>query len=108
MTERLQKFLSRAGIASRRHAELLITEGRVSVNNQTVTELGSKVEPGRDLVTVDGRLVELPSGNSYYLLYKPPGVVTTLSDPEGRPSIGAYVEEVGHRLYPVGRLDYDA
>ena len=106
--ERLQKYLARAGVASRRHAEELITSGRVGVNNQTVTELGSRVEPGTDLVTVDGKLVTPPEESSYYLLYKPIGVVTTLSDPQGRPTVASYVEETGRRLFPVGRLDYDA
>ncbi|WP_223743044.1 pseudouridine synthase [Corallococcus sp. AS-1-12] len=106
--ERLQKYLARAGVASRRHAEELITSGRVGVNNKTVTELGSRVEPGVDLVTVDGKLVTPPEESSYYLLYKPVGVVTTLSDPQGRPTVASYVEETGRRLFPVGRLDYDA
>ena len=106
--ERLQKYLARAGVASRRHAEELITAGRVTVNNETVTELGSRVEPGTDLVSVDGTLVTPPDVSSYYLLYKPIGVVTTLSDPQGRPTVGNYVEETGKRLFPVGRLDYDA
>ncbi|RKH32873.1 pseudouridine synthase [Corallococcus sicarius] len=106
--ERLQKYLARAGVASRRHAEELITSGRVGVNNQTVTELGSRVELGTDLVTVDGKLVTPPEESSYYLLYKPIGVVTTLSDPQGRPTVANYVEETGRRLFPVGRLDYDA
>ncbi len=106
--ERLQKYLARAGVASRRHAEELITAGRVKVNNETVTELGSRVEPGTDLVSVDGKLVAPPESSSYFLLYKPAGVVTTLSDPQGRPTVASYVEEAGKRLFPVGRLDYDA
>jgi 23S rRNA pseudouridine2605 synthase len=105
--ERLQKYLARAGVASRRHAEDLITEGRVTVNNQKVTELGSKVSPG-DLVTVDGQLVTPPEESSYFLLYKPVGVVTTLSDPQGRPTVADYLDKTGKRLFPVGRLDYDA
>ncbi|PTL85791.1 pseudouridine synthase [Vitiosangium sp. GDMCC 1.1324] len=107
MAERLQKYLARAGVASRRHAEELITAGRITVNNQKVTELGTKVSPG-DLVTVDGKLVTPPEESSYYLLYKPVGVVTTLSDPQGRPTVAGYLEETGKRLFPVGRLDYDA
>ena len=78
------------------------------MNNQTVTELGSRVEPGTDLVMVDEQLVAPPEKTSYYLLYKPAGVVTTLSDPQGRPTVANYVEEAGRRLFPVGRLDYDA
>lgn len=107
MSERLQKFLARAGVASRRHAEGLITAGRVSVNNQPVTELGSKVEP-TDLVTVDGTLITAPETTSWYLLHKPPGVVTTLSDPEGRPTVAGLLEGVEQRVFPVGRLDWDA
>jgi 23S rRNA pseudouridine2605 synthase len=106
--ERLQKYLARAGVASRRHAEELITAGRVTVNNQKVTELGSRVEPGKDLVAVDGQLVSPPETSSYFLLYKPAGVVTTLSDPQGRPTVASYVEKLDKRLFPVGRLDYDA
>ncbi|OJH40354.1 pseudouridine synthase [Cystobacter ferrugineus] len=105
--ERLQKYLARAGVASRRHAEELITSGRVTVNNEKVTELGSKVSPG-DLVMVDGSLVTPPEASSYFLLYKPVGVVTTLSDPQGRPTVASYIEQTGKRLFPVGRLDYDA
>ena len=107
MSERLQKFLARAGVASRRHAEGLITAGRVSVNNQRVTELGSKVEP-TDLVTVDGALVTAPETTSWYLLHKPPGVVTTLSDPQGRPTVAGLLAGVAERVFPVGRLDWDA
>jgi 23S rRNA pseudouridine2605 synthase len=107
MSERLQKFLARAGVASRRHAEGLITAGRVQVNNKRVTELGTKVEPS-DLVTVDGSLVTAPEATSWYLLNKPPGVVTTLSDPEGRPTVAELLREVPMRVFPVGRLDWDA
>jgi len=107
VSERLQKFLARAGVASRRHAEGLITAGRVSVNNQRVTELGTKVEP-TDLVMVDGQLVTVPERTSWYLLHKPPGVVTTLSDPEGRPTVAGLLEGVEERVFPVGRLDWDA
>jgi pseudouridine synthase len=90
----------------RRHAEL-ITAGRVSVNNQPVTELGSKVEPS-DLVMVDGQLISVPERTSWYLLHKPPGVVTTLSDPQGRPTVAGLLEGVEERVFPVGRLDWDA
>ncbi len=107
MSERLQKFLARAGVASRRHAEGLITAGRVNVNNQPVTELGTKVEP-TNLVTVDGKLVTAPETTSWYLLHKPPGVVTTLSDPEGRPTVAGLLQGVEQRVFPVGRLDWDA
>ena len=105
---RLQKFLAGAGVASRRKAEELITAGRVTVNSQRVTELGTRVDPARDLVAVDGRLVSAPEEQAYYLLYKPPGCVTTLSDPQGRPTAAAYLGGVKGRVFPVGRLDYDA
>ena len=106
--ERLQKFLARGGAASRRGAEALIAAGRVKVNDRVVTALGTKVDPAKDLVTLDGRLVSAPEAGSYYLLYKPPGCVTTASDPEGRPTAMQYLAEVRTRLFPVGRLDYDA
>jgi 23S rRNA pseudouridine2605 synthase len=80
----------------------------VKVNERAVTQLGSKVDPERDLVTVDGKLVSPPAARSYYLLYKPPGCVTTASDPEGRPTALEYLRGVRARLFPVGRLDWDA
>src|SRR5262249_35374071 len=107
VSERLQKFLARAGAASRRHAEGLITAGRVSVNNQRITELGTKVEP-TDLVMVDGQLVTVPEYTSWYLLHKPPGGVPTLSAAGGRPPAGGPVEGVEERVCPVGRLGWDA
>lgn len=107
MTERLQKFLARAGVASRRTAEGLITAGRVTVNGEKVTALGSKVEPG-DAVTVDGKPIVLVEARTWYVLNKPEGVVTTLTDPQGRPTVGELVKSVGKRLFPVGRLDFDA
>jgi 23S rRNA pseudouridine2605 synthase len=105
---RLQKFLAAAGVASRRKAEELILAGRVQVNSKRVTELGTKVEPGRDLVTVDGKLVSVEEARAYYLLYKPSGCVTTASDPEGRPTALDYLRGVKERVFPVGRLDWDA
>ncbi len=106
--ERLQKFLAAGGVASRRKAEGLITSGRVKVNERVVTELGTRVDPERDLVTVDGKLVSAPQARSYYLLYKPSGCVTTVADPEGRPTALQYLAGVRARVFPVGRLDYDA
>jgi 23S rRNA pseudouridine2605 synthase len=108
MEERLQKFLASAGVASRRKAEELILQGRVKVNETLATKLGTKVNPSRDLVTVDGRLVSAPTSRAYYLLYKPPGCVTTASDPEGRPTALDYLRGVKERVFPVGRLDWDA
>src|SRR4051794_10168973 len=104
MSERLQKYLAGAGVASRRHAEEMITAGRVKVNNKTVTELGTKVTPGTDLVMVDGKLVAVPEQKTYLLLYKPAGVVTTLEDPQGRPTVKHYLDEYPQRVFPVGRL----
>jgi 23S rRNA pseudouridine2605 synthase len=106
--ERLQKYLAAAGVASRRHAEVLILAGRVKVNEKVVTELGTKVEPGKDLVSVDGKLVSPNEERAYYLLYKPSGCVTTASDPEGRPTAYDYLRGVRERVFPVGRLDWDA
>jgi len=108
MDERLHKFLARAGVASRRSAERLIDERRVAVNNRVVTEQGTKVDPDKDLVTVDGKLIQPREAPSYFIFYKPPGVVTTMDDPLGRPSVADYFKKLGRRLFPVGRLDYDA
>jgi 23S rRNA pseudouridine2605 synthase len=103
--ERLQKVLARAGIASRRHAEDLITAGRVRVNGKVVDTLGARVASRRDKVEVDGvRIVaEAPV---YLVFHKPRGVVTTLNDPEGRPTIKESLEGVAERVFPVGRLDF--
>jgi len=106
--ERLQKILAHAGVASRRKSEELIEAGRVTVNGKVVRELGTKADLDQDLVQVDGRAVREAQEKVYYVLYKPAGCVTTLSDPEGRPTIRTYLEEVPERVYPVGRLDYDA
>lgn len=104
--ERLQKIIAAAGIASRRKAEELITEGRVVVNGQVVAELGSKADPECDHIKVDGKLLRGPQRNLYLLLNKPKGYVTTVSDPEGRPTVMNLVRNLGQRVYPVGRLDY--
>ena len=106
--ERLQKFLARAGLASRRHAEELITAGRVRVNGEVVTVLGTRVDPAKDLIVVDGRPIEASSERHWFLLYKPPAVVTTLSDPQGRATIADFTKTLGLRVFPVGRLDFDA
>ncbi len=105
-TERLQKIIGAAGIASRRKAEELITAGRVSVNGQTITELGSKADPERDHIRVDGKLLHGPERHLYIMVNKPRGYVTTVTDPEGRPTIMELVRGLGARVYPVGRLDY--
>jgi 23S rRNA pseudouridine2605 synthase len=111
--ERLQKILAAAGISSRRKAEEIILEGRVQVNGTTITELGTKHDASRDHIRVDGKLLKGPEVRRYYMLNKPRGYVTTLDDPEKRPTVmqlmakpkaGPHGDNV--RLYPVGRLDY--
>ena len=103
--ERLQKLIARAGISSRRAAEELITSGRVRVNGRVVTELGAKADPHRDRIEVDGqRLVS--EDLVYVVLHKPRGVVSTLRDPEGRPTVGELLRGAPSRVYPVGRLDF--
>jgi len=106
--ERLQKILAQAGIASRRHAEELITEGRVQVNGQVVTVLGSKADPARDHIRVDGKLLHGAERLRYFVLNKPKGYVTTVTDPENRPTVMEFFAKAGERLYPVGRLDYQS
>lgn len=115
--DRLQKILAQAGIASRRAAELIITEGRVQVNGKVVTELGTKADIDRDHIRVDGKLLQGREAQRYFMVNKPRGYVTTLDDPEKRPTVmqllgqDAQRKAVGEhsrmpRLYPVGRLDY--
>jgi 23S rRNA pseudouridine2605 synthase len=104
--ERLQKIMAAAGIASRRKAEELITAGLVSVNGQTVTELGTKADPEVDNIKVKGQPLGGAERHVYVLLNKPKGHVTTVTDPEGRPTVMDLVRGIGARIYPVGRLDY--
>ena len=104
--ERLQKIIAAAGIASRRKAEELITGGLVSVNGQRVTELGTKADPEHDHIRVNGKLLHGPQRHVYLLMNKPKGYVTTLRDPERRPTVMDLLHGVGARVYPVGRLDY--
>ena len=106
--ERLQKILSKAGVTSRRKAEGLILQGRVSVNGQIVSELGSKAVLGKDEICVDGKALEPESEEVVLALFKPRRCVTTLHDPQGRPTVADFVNNFPIRLYPVGRLDYDA
>lgn len=106
--ERLQKILSAAGVASRRHSEQLIVEGRVTVNGATVTELGTRAEPARDDIRVDGRRIRTEQRTRYILLNKPRGYVTTRSDPQRRPTVMDLLKRVREYVYPVGRLDYDS
>ncbi|GAB3813832.1 hypothetical protein GCM10028820_08920 [Tessaracoccus terricola] len=104
---RLQKVLAAAGIASRRASEILIDEGRVEVNGKVVTEQGMRVDPERDTIRVDGSRIPPPRRHLYVLLNKPRGVVSTLEDPEGRPTLSDYLPRTKERLFHVGRLDTD-
>ena len=106
--ERLQKILAQAGIASRRRAEELIEQGRVQVNGKIVTTLGTKADAGRDHIRVDGKLLQGAERLRYFVFNKPKGFVTTVKDPEGRPTVMQFFEKMRERLYPVGRLDYMA
>lgn len=108
MEERLQKIIARAGISSRRHAEELITSGQVRVNGRVVTELGAKADPASDRIEAAGRLITAEERKVYLLLHKPPQVVSTMADPEGRPTLRHYLRGLPERVYPVGRLDFDA
>ena len=105
---RLQKLLSAAGVASRRAAEDLIRQGRVTLNGRTVTELGTKADPTRDDVRVDGRRVKGPERHRYFLLNKPRGYVTTRVDPRRRPTVIDLLPGVREYIYPVGRLDFES
>jgi len=105
-TERLQKILSQAGVASRRQAEKIMTEGRVTVNGAVVTELGSKADLDHDHIKVDGKLLHAPKRLVYIALNKPNNTVTTVTDPEGRATVMDLLRGVKERVYPVGRLDY--
>ncbi len=105
---RLQKFLSRAGVASRRAAEELIRDGHVSVDNRAVTGMGVSIDPATNVVKVDGRPVRSPASFSYYVIDKPRHVVCTMADPEGRATVRNLLPAEVGRVYPVGRLDYDA
>jgi 23S rRNA pseudouridine2605 synthase len=106
MLTRLQKLISQAGVASRRKAEELITAGRVRVNGKVVRELGSKADSTRDLIEVDGLRIEPEQPKIAVLLNKPDGYITSLRDPEGRPTVVKLVDDIPVRLYPVGRLDF--
>ena len=108
MQARLQKIISAAGVASRRAAEKLIEEGRVTVNGKTVTELGTKADPDVDDIRVDERRVKQAQRHRYFLLNKPRGYVTTRADPEHRPTVLDLLKGVREYVYPVGRLDFDS
>ncbi len=106
MLERLQKIIAHAGFASRREAETMIREGRVTVNGRVITELGTKADANRDHIKVDGKLITHAEPHRYILLYKPKEVMTTVDDPQGRRTVIDLVRGVRERIYPVGRLDY--
>ena len=106
--ERLQKYLARCGVASRRASETIILAGRVRVNGQVAAELGTTVDPDEDRVSVDGQVVQPPRRQTSIALNKPTGVVSTVSDPQGRRTVLDLVADLDARLYPVGRLDYDS
>jgi len=105
--ERLQKVMARAGIASRRQCEKMISEGLVKIDGEVVTALGSRVDPAKQEIEVAGKAISLQPPACYILLYKPAGFVTTLRDPQGRKKVTDLLHEVKTRVYPAGRLDYD-
>ncbi|TPG73390.1 rRNA pseudouridine synthase [Brevibacillus laterosporus] len=106
MEERLQKVLAQAGVASRRSCEELIKQGRVKVNGQVITELGTKVNASVDQILVDNKSIAQEE-HVYVLLHKPTGVITSMSDPEGRKTVRDLIKQIPQRVYPVGRLDFD-
>ncbi len=108
MKVRINKFLSEAGVVSRREADRLILEGRVQVNNQVVDELGQKIDPERDAVSVDGKKIKMEEGPIYLMLNKPAGYLVTLKDPFERPTIRSLLPPSMGRVFPVGRLDLDS
>jgi len=108
MMMRLQKFLALSGVASRRHAEKMILDGRVVVNDLVVTQMGTQVDEYKDLVKIDGTIVSIQAEKHYIAYYKPLGEVSTASDPEGRATVMDKFIDYPVRLYPVGRLDYDS
>ena len=107
MTERIQKILSAHGVASRRQAETLIREGRVTCNG-VICSLGQSADPNKDLILIDGKPLPSLGEKVYILLHKPRGYVTTLSDEKGRKNVAQLVADCGTRVYPVGRLDMDS
>ena len=109
MVERLQKIIARAGVASRRHAEQLILSGQVRVNDEIVRELGSKADPARDKIEVSGKKISADQERKVYLLLnKPPEIVSSLADPEGRKTLRNLLRGFPERVYPVGNLEYAA
>ena len=107
MKERLQKIIRNSGIASRREAEKWITSGRISIDGVIVTELGTQADQETQVICIDGVPLRKSESHVYYLFYKPTSVVTTLHDPQGRPTIVDFIKEIPERIFPVGRLDQD-
>lgn len=107
MQMRLQKYLAQAGIASRRASEKLILQGRIKVNGITIKELGTKVNPESDIIEVDGKICRIKQDYVYILLNKPKGILTSVKDPFGRPTVLELLKGVKDRVFPVGRLDKD-
>jgi 23S rRNA pseudouridine2605 synthase len=107
--ERLQKILAHAGLASRREAERWIAEGRVMINGAVVRKLGTQADPAKDSIKVDGKRIKPAAAPLYFAFHKPPGIITTLNDPERRPDLTPFLRELGEkqRVFPVGRLDYN-
>ena len=104
---RLNKFMASCGVASRRKCDEIILEGRVKINAKVVKKLGVQVDPAKDLVTIDDGAIRIKGEYEYYLLNKPTGYVTTVSDPQGRKTVMDLIPESKKRLYPIGRLDYN-
>jgi len=108
MKERLHKTIASAGVTSRRKAEVLIKEGRVTVNGKKVTELGTVTDPEKSKITVDGKPISGSNKKAYILLHKPRGYITTLDDPQGRAKVTDLLRNIPVKVFPVGRLDYSA
>ncbi len=104
---RLQKYIAKSGVTSRRKAEKLIEKGRVKVNGKVVTEMGVKINPDKDVIYVDNKEVKMEDNNVYIILNKPEGYVTTLYDEYGRPKVADLIKGIKERIYPIGRLDYN-
>ncbi len=104
---RLQKFLAHAGVASRRKCEAIISSGRVQIDGKTITAMGTQITPGKERITVDGKVIGAKEQPVYILLNKPKGYVTTVSDPQGRPIVTSLLQNIKERVFPVGRLDLD-
>ncbi len=105
---RLNKFIAESGVASRRRADSYITQGKVTVNGKKVFELGTQVDPQVDRVMVDEKLIKQETEKVYVMFFKPKNVLTSMEDPEGRPTIADYIQDLPYRVFPVGRLDWDS